>query len=502
MSETTQDKVNILKHFEEAVAACEVRLKDAEASQETAERALKELEKSLNASLKAAKAEIQKTDNLIETLAGEDPSIVTTLKKKSLDLRQKLESIFSDYEKSEQNEKLRDVAVASVKTVKATKSELLVKRKQHDAAKQLYLAFKNSPFHNKPGVVEAIEVNTVSDAVNDYLSSVPVVVELAPKPIGIVEKVHVFFGKDGSHSSFDLSAEPGLKYLLKQIPSGLDWLRQVKGAGYEDVPNRWEDFEVDTVRFAFTPSDKDKAAGVTTRTRPAFDAALHKNWRLVYFVKAEGIFYTINPKEMPSSEVVTPESEERDWNGRVTRTKAVMRDVSQDASCIFADISKHVEGFLVQLPGEFLNLKNTDSVLGARVREAVDAVASTESLFVEQRKRLGGAEISNDVGAYWDAFIAAPWERCIEANVAMLKHLCERKIETPHVWSNDTKGHYGVRVRTRDHTWIVAELFCPPASLAPVDPVAPESVTYLACESNMYQQIVKIGPCYLMVGNR
>jgi chromosome segregation ATPase len=99
MSETTQDKVNILKHFEEAVAACEVRLKDAEASQEIAERALKGLEKSLNASLKAANAEIQKTDNLIETLAGEDPSIVATLKKKSLDLRQKLESIVSDNEK-------------------------------------------------------------------------------------------------------------------------------------------------------------------------------------------------------------------------------------------------------------------------------------------------------------------------------------------------------------------------------------------------------------------
>jgi hypothetical protein len=502
MSETPQGKVSIHKHFEEAVAACEVRLKDVEASQEIAERALKELEKSLKASLKAANAEIEKTDNLIETLAGEDPSIVATLKKKSLDLRKKLELIVSDHENSEQNKKLRDVAVASVETVEAAKSELLLKRKQHEAAKQLYLAFKNSPFRKKPGVVEAIEVDTVSDAVNCYLNAVPIVVELAPKAIGTVEKVHVYFGKDGSHSSFNLSAVPGQKYLLKQIPSSLDWLRQVEGAGYQDAPNHWQDFEVDGVRFSFASSESDKEVGVTASTRQALAAACDENWRLVYFVKEDGLFYTFDPKEMPSSEVVTPEREERDWNGRVTRINAVMRDVSQDASCIFADISNHVEGFLGQLPEEFLNLKNTVSVLGARVRVAVDAVASTESLFLEQRKRLGGAEINNDVGAYWDAFIAAPWERCIEGNVAMLKHLCERKVETPHVWSNDTKGHYGLRVRTRDHTWIVAELFCPPASLAPVDPVAPESVAYLACESNLYHQIVKVGPCYLMVKNR
>ena len=502
MSDTQQAKLNILTHFEEAAAASELKLKEAEAAQEAAGRALKEIEKSLKASLKAISAEIEKTDKIIETLAGEDPSIVATLQKKSSDLRQKMETTASDHEKSEQNKNLKDLAAASVKAVEAAKSELSLKIKQRDAAKQLSLAHKHSRSYKKLGVVEAIQVDTVADAVNDYLRAVPVVVEIGARATGAVEKVHVFFGKDGSHSSFDLFAEPGVKYLLKQIPSNLSWLRDVNGAGYEDVPDRWEDFEVDSVRFAFTPSDKDKAAGATTRTRPALDAALDKNWRLVYFVKSEGIFYSINPKEVPSSVMVTPEREERDWNGRVTKTDAVMRDESQDASCIFRDISKHINVVLGQCQGEFLNLKKSVSALGARVRGAVEAVASTESLFVDQRKRLGGAEINNDVGAYWDAFIAAPWERRIQGNVAMLKHLCERKIETPHVWSNETQGHYGLRVRTRDHTWIVAELFCAPSSLAPVNPVTPESVTYLACDESLFKQIVKIGPCYLMIDNR
>ena len=81
----------------------------------------------------------------------------------------------------------------------------------------------------------------------------------------------------------------------------------------------------------------------------------------------------------------------------------------------------------------------------------------------------------------------------------MLKHLCERKNETPNVWSNDFKGHYGMSVRTRDHSWIDVEIFCPPEALSPSQSISPDSVRYLKCEGR--EQIVKIGQCYIMVCN-
>lgn len=86
--------------------------------------------------------------------------------------------------------------------------------------------------------------------------------------------------------------------------------------------------------------------------------------------------------------------------------------------------------------------------------------------FEGNQPRLSESQINELVGAYWRAFIASPWEPSTEGTYALLKHRCSRG-ETPNVFSFETKGHFGFRVRTPDHDWIKGEIYCPPENFRP-----------------------------------
>ena len=108
--------------------------------------------------------------------------------------------------------------------------------------------------------------------------------------------------------------------------------------------------------------------------------------------------------------------------------------------------------------------------------------------------------IDKEVGMYWKAFISSPWSSEITGPaVIMLKHLCVRGIETPDIWTLEHKGHYGFHVRTRDHSWITGNIYCPPAALGRTTPIQDE-IRYLPAE-NSYStgRIVKVGEAVIYV---
>jgi hypothetical protein len=170
-----------------------------------------------------------------------------------------------------------------------------------------------------------------------------------------------------------------------------------------------------------------------------------------------------------------------------------------DASSLIGELFEHAYSFIEEASKELGSLHSAKSGLAIKIREAITSVADTNTLFVERNQRLDAGVISSEVGAYWDAFVNAPWEFFVQGNCALLKHLCERKLEVPHVYSYPVKGHYGMRVRTRDHGWIFANIFCPPDSLSPKTPVSPSEVIYLTNQRGQCTSHVKIGPCCLYI---
>lgn len=74
--------------------------------------------------------------------------------------------------------------------------------------------------------------------------------------------------------------------------------------------------------------------------------------------------------------------------------------------------------------------------------------------------RLNQPEILAIIGPAWHAFVMSPWERKVGRTYALLKHICQRGA-LPHFYTHEHEGHFGFRLRTPDHNWIIGEIFCP-----------------------------------------
>ncbi len=144
-------------------------------------------------------------------------------------------------------------------------------------------------------------------------------------------------------------------------------------------------------------------------------------------------------------------------------------------------------------------------MLGELVREAwKTAVAgvSSKKVFQGGQGRLTESKINDLVGPYWKAFITAPWEPSIEGTYALLKHRCSRG-EVPNVYSFDAQGHFGFRVRTPDHDWIIGEIYCPPAHFSPGETPDPTKLTNLKSYGDKW--LAELGPvkfCVRKVASR
>ena len=117
-------------------------------------------------------------------------------------------------------------------------------------------------------------------------------------------------------------------------------------------------------------------------------------------------------------------------------------------------------------------------LLGEVVRDACRKIAAETAgnpKFLPGQRRLSDGQIYKLVGAYWRAFLDAPWEESTEGSYALLKYLCTRD-ETPSFFSYGTHGHFGFRVRTPDHEWIRGEIYCPPEYFSPTEAPALEVI--------------------------
>jgi hypothetical protein len=133
-------------------------------------------------------------------------------------------------------------------------------------------------------------------------------------------------------------------------------------------------------------------------------------------------------------------------------------------------------------------------MLGELIREAWKIAApkvSSKKVFQWGQGRLSEAKINELVGAYWQAFIRSPWEPSIEGTYALLKHRCARG-EIPNVYSFEVPGHFGFRVRTPDHDWIIGEIYCPPDHFTPGEAPDPTKLTNLDPDGDGW--LAELGP--------
>lgn len=512
MSEKSQNTLNIQAHFEAAVAAAEAKLKAANASLKDAEKEVVAHDKEHKAALKAIYEDIEKTNKLIDSLAGADEEFDSRLKKKAADLISKRDSLVAGHSSSPKSVSLKEAIADAQQSIESAQKKLDKSNGRLEIAISIARAHQaaSGARKDKVGAVDAKVYETLSEAVAAYLDNVPLVVEVSADDARL-DKVHVRHNIAGGCSAFDLFAGKGLRFMMNRVPNDLAWLREVKGAGFSSIPESGHGSvpdgvgadEDNKVLFADAATDGDleywERAGHGSRILEATRGKCEFGQGSVFYVKNEGKFYAANVKKFPSLKVIKEATEVVGGIQGKYVIPAKTEEIALDASSVFLEIGDAVMEHVSGLAEDFSALPTAKSSIAQRVLSAVSKVASTKPMFEPQEKRLSQQEVEALVGAYWNAFLSAPWESHVDGNVAMLKHLCSRGLETPHVWSNSVKGHYGLRVRTRDHTWILADIFCPIESLSPSEAIPPEEVTYLEHSYQQKARVVKVGPCYIAV---
>lgn len=100
------------------------------------------------------------------------------------------------------------------------------------------------------------------------------------------------------------------------------------------------------------------------------------------------------------------------------------------------------------------------------VRNKTLALTSLGGVFRPTDLRLPSPEIATRLRDDWGALVACPWAADVKGALALLKYHAENG-EKARFWCEGHEGHYGFRLRTRDHTWLVGELFVSPSEPPP-----------------------------------
>lgn len=142
-----------------------------------------------------------------------------------------------------------------------------------------------------------------------------------------------------------------------------------------------------------------------------------------------------------------------------------------DYSAFLSSLDEKIGSEIKALPPE-ISLDQGDAAQSALQQIIADRwVTARKDLdqtrtFTDGQERMSESEIYKLIGAYWSAFLASPWEKGIKGSYALLKHRCSDRWK-PHFYSLPIRGHFGFRLRTPDHDWIIGEVYCPPEHLAP-----------------------------------
>lgn len=72
------------------------------------------------------------------------------------------------------------------------------------------------------------------------------------------------------------------------------------------------------------------------------------------------------------------------------------------------------------------------------------------------------SDVAKTVAIPWTSLVRARWSGAVTGALAKLKYLAEEGA-SPRWWPESYVGHFGFRLRTRDHSWLVGELFVDPS---------------------------------------
>jgi len=327
-------------------------------------------------------------------------------------------------------------------------------------AEAKYLALQHEKGHRKEGLglVEIASFKTLEEAEAAYISQVPIVMHVCEN--GLINKVTYWpsFASE-KHLTIKTNNQPSL--FLQEIPNSLSWLSNLDS--YElMLKERNRDHELpnnDGVYFVgVNQIVEDESA--PEKSLPMIDSwhnylTCHKSnfyKNFLFYVEATQEFYSGGTKIIYEADI-----EEQKYTETIFENKR-----EYDISKLFKPFKKHETWSETNLPKE----------LTKRGIWVMNQFTSSTQLFEPRNERLSKDLIEKEIGIYWKAFIYSPWDPEIrDSAVRMLKHLCERGIETPNIWTYNHKGHYGFIVRTRDHTWIKGEIFCPPSALLRTEPI-------------------------------
>jgi len=532
MSDTPRNKVNILAICAANTSDADQKIQEAKKTKLTAEEQIELIKQQFTQELSAANAELRKTATLIEDVVREGLDS-QKLEKKAEDIKARIKRLQDEQGSSKAVESAKEANVKAEKAL-AEAEELLaackVKSEQAELLKASY------DINSICGAIEAPEYETLDEAIDEYIDNIPMVVSISEEMN--IDQVALWEAASASEPSiFKIYAKKGKLFRYNRMPESLAWLKEFPGSEYSSMPRgdaavfqagglpfvvRGKDVEDETATTGEqngpTPKWVGELAAYYTDNHFYGRAVLKTPAPSIFapqgmkfftrsglcYIKSEGKFYCLWNEEFSGVKSVTKRVSKSDRYGYVTQVdeqvqEVVDLDVSQLAEDFFEPMSKKLKA----ATAEFSDLIGAKKPLAVRLCKAVQAVGVLESTFEHRNKRLTSGEVAKEVGAYWDAFINAPWESVVTADVAMIKHLCERKIETPHVWSFGIKGHYGLRVRTRDHDWILAEMYCPPESLSPSQPIPQDSVTYVRNAKGIWcDQLIKAGQCFIFVRGR
>jgi hypothetical protein len=295
-------------------------------------------------------------------------------------------------------------------------------------------------------------------------------------------------------NEYKISPETFENRFINIAPVGLSWV----SSGIKEVisPNREileyiveSSDDVNEKKYNFSPIKDKNEWQVETADWKKKSAHNNLFGKIRFYIKDKKEFYDINREPL-----FLPPFEEREYevyvkNGANQKVKKLLANISENVERLPVDMSLLFNDFRgvidMMTPESDIILKIIDSFLKN---------FSSERVFFESRNvRMSAAQIDAEVGIYWNAFINSPWDRRIKDPLRMTKHLCMRGIETPDICSLNFIGYHQFHIRTRDHSWIVGEIFCPPFALGRKKPIHDDEVIYL--ENN----IVKVGEAFIRI---
>jgi len=345
---------------------------------------------------------------------------------------------------------------------------------------------------------------SINEVINLYFKSA--LLNLSVSPGGVINEIRL----ETLHGNYDYPHSKYQKSYLNLIPDELVWIKRF----YSKEKIFSNHGTSGNIKIDFTKTDSDYAVNIVSISDGLDEFAAHKRifCDLRFYSIQDKEFYDINPRlvqiyPIEDIEIETEESIEKQnrsrstekfkytnrisegstfkiYNATYDRSRYTQSDrkygyvkfsnsekppISIDVSLLFKDFGALLKSFSI----DSLIVKDT-------VEPVVSELVSDQLYFQLNDNRLSADEIQKEVGIYWKAFIFSSWDKLIPATGAlrMVKHLCMRGLEEPDMCSLNYKGHYRFNVRTRDHTWIVGEIFCPPFALGRKTPVQSNEINY------------------------